>query len=481
MANIQKPSGLNQLWAASGTRVDPGIQKIGIGWIVELPPFQYQNWIDNRQDTAIAHINQHGIPEWDGETEYQGNLSYTQGSDGFIYKCLVTHTNLNPVNPLNSTYWVRAFEAYGSVAVVQNQLTAHLTNYATLSGISNPVAARNNLSVYSKAESDIRFAALNGNQTQQFNAADATASTHVVTLGQLSTLLLGATETTAGQVILASVSDTETGTNDTKAITPLKAATVYSKKSNNLSDLPNKATARTNLGLGSIAVENAGSFLRASNNLSEITNPAVARNNLGLGTASTQPIGSFLLAANNLSDVPDKPTARTNLGLANTATMPASLFCLKADNLSGLANVASARSNLGLADSATIPSGTFMFRANNLGDVTNVQAARNNLGLGGLATANALGINGPNIVFQNGWDGNAGWTILPNGVKMQWGNIQAGGTINFPIPFTVSYSVQCQHGPNALGSPASGVTGKTLNGFTLGFGVGNYMWTAIGV
>ena len=63
MANIAKPTTLNVIWAATGTKIDPGVTKTNIGWVVQLPPYEYQNWVDNRQDQAIAHINQHGIPD----------------------------------------------------------------------------------------------------------------------------------------------------------------------------------------------------------------------------------------------------------------------------------------------------------------------------------------------------------------------------------------------------------------------------------
>lgn len=436
MPNIVKPSGINQLWAAGGTKVDPGLQKLNIGWVVELPPYQYQNWLDNRQDTFIAHINQHGIPEWDTETEYQGNLSYSQGSDGFIYKCLATNINQNPVNPLNSAYWVRAFETYGSVAVVQNQLTQHLTNYATLAGITNPVAARANLSVFSKVESDVRFAALNGNSSQVFSVSNATAPSHAVPLGQLSSLLLQATESQSGQLALATTGETESGTNDSKAITPLKASNVYVKKSSNLAGLTNYVTARSNLGLGDIATESAASFLRASNNLAELTNVVVARNNLGLGTIATQAIGSFLQSSNNLSDVPNKATARTNLGLTTVASADPALFLYKYENLAGLTNVAQARANLGLADTATIGSGNFMWRGNNLGDVSNVQAARNNLGLGSAAVTNVYGATSLDFTSSNTYNG---YTRLPNGLILQWGQVNVAADnvaqVTFPTPF----------------------------------------------
>jgi hypothetical protein len=52
-----------------------------------------------------------------------------------------------------------------------------------------------------------------------------------------------------------------------------------------LSDLQSASTARTNLGLGSVATLNTSAVLQTANNLSEVT-PATARTNLGLAYAT---------------------------------------------------------------------------------------------------------------------------------------------------------------------------------------------------
>src|SRR5690554_986065 len=86
MALIDKPD-LTEVWASGGASVKPSDEKIQLGWGAEVPPFQYENWIQNRQDQFLAHINQRGIPVWDGLTEYEGGgLSYVQGSNGVVYK-----------------------------------------------------------------------------------------------------------------------------------------------------------------------------------------------------------------------------------------------------------------------------------------------------------------------------------------------------------------------------------------------------------
>jgi hypothetical protein len=486
MANITKPLGLSNVWADGGTKIDPGASKVNIGWVVQLPPYEYQNWIDNRQDRAIAHFSQHGVPEWDGTTEYQGLLSYTQGSDGIIYKCIQTNTNKDPSNVLNDAYWARAFEDFGSVAAVQAALNTHITNYQSLAGIGNVAGARTNLSVYSKVESDTRFAGLNGSSAQVFAVDVATQPEHAVRLGQVSSLLTQATESTLGVVKLATAGITETGTDDLTAITPLKASSVYLKKSGNLSGLANYATARTNLGLGSAAVQNIGFFAQAANNLGDLSDVALARSNLGLTSTATQPETYFLRAAQNLADVANVSLARTNLGLTSTATTALSSILLKADNLAGLTNLATARSNLGLGSAATLASNTWLNRTNNLNDLTNVQAARNSLGLGSAATMNAIGTTG-SLDFSSALGVN-GWQRLPSGLIEQWGYVSVVGgnggqtAVGLHIAMTI-FNVQLTYGSFTDADGDSCYAHSfTTSSFTIGqYGRANTVfWRAIG-
>lgn len=97
MAEIQKPSNLTtNLWADVGEIVEPSNTKKQQGWIAEIPPFQFENWLNNRMERAIAHIVQHGISEWDANTEYQADKSYVQDEDGVIYRATRTSTGNNP-------------------------------------------------------------------------------------------------------------------------------------------------------------------------------------------------------------------------------------------------------------------------------------------------------------------------------------------------------------------------------------------------
>ena len=489
MANISKPTGLNTIWADGGTKIDPGTSKYNIGWVVQLPPYEYQNYIDNRQDRALAHMNQHGVPEWDGVTEYQGNLSYTQGSDGIIYKCIQTNTNKDPSNALNNAYWVVAFESFGSVAALQATVTAHITNYQTLSGIGNVPAARANLSVYSKAESDTRFASLNGSTSQVFSVGVATQPEHAVRLGQVSGLLVQATESALGVVQLATTGLTETGTNGTTVITPATGAAVYLKKTGNLAGLTSPSTARTNLGLGAIATFADTAFLKVGNNLSDVTNAATARANLGITSVATQAEAYFLRSAQNLADLTNTTLARSNLGLTSTAITALSSFLLKADNLSGLADAATARSNLGLGTASTLASSQLLLAANSLSDVANPQSARNNLGLGNLSTRNVFGVDGDlNLTAVKAQTGSS---YMGNGMLMQWGigpalGDDSGVTVALPISMTIVNIQVTGYGTSGSGvGPCFLTAGWTTSNFAVynNYNSGSakqFTWLAIG-
>ena len=108
---------------------------------------------------------------------------------------------------------------------------------------------------------------------------------------------------------------------------------------NNLSDLTNSSTARTNLGLGDVATLASSTFLKTANNLSDLNSSSTARTNLGLGDSATLPSSTFLKVSNNLSDLNNFSTARTNLGLGNLATQNAPTTGIVTSNGSTISSV----------------------------------------------------------------------------------------------------------------------------------------------
>lgn len=113
MANeVVKPD-FSYQWSSGGAIVAPSNVKIQTGWTAEVPPFQWENWSQNRQDNAILHLFQKGISEWDAASNYyftaSGTRSYVQGSDGLIYVAVADSLGQNPVTDTTDTYWTLAF------------------------------------------------------------------------------------------------------------------------------------------------------------------------------------------------------------------------------------------------------------------------------------------------------------------------------------------------------------------------------------
>lgn len=112
---ITKPD-MQNIWAEAGAISVPPSADISEGWVVEKPPFEEANFVENRQDNGIAYLFQEGIAEWDNLTEYQ--LNSLVKYNGVVYKSSGTNTNKQPnIFPLN---WSIAFENFGAAQAVQD-------------------------------------------------------------------------------------------------------------------------------------------------------------------------------------------------------------------------------------------------------------------------------------------------------------------------------------------------------------------------
>ena len=177
MPLFTKPQ-FNSVWAATGTRLAPDNAKISQGWIVEIPPHEYENWSQNRQDALLAHINQVGIPMWDATVEYQASKSYIQGTtSGNIYRAVTTNTNVNPELDIQGN-WTVAFEATGQALLKANNL----------SDVPDKALARENLGIATTSFYDGRYLAKDSNLADVPNKS---AARNNLGLGNSATLNVG--------------------------------------------------------------------------------------------------------------------------------------------------------------------------------------------------------------------------------------------------------------------------------------------------
>lgn len=103
----------NKIWAALGDVEAPSDGKMETGWAAEVPKAQIENWVQNRQDSFNAHVNERGIAEWDSSTDYLAGKSLVQGSDGVVYRCVLasgpTTSAKDPVTNVITGFWEKAF------------------------------------------------------------------------------------------------------------------------------------------------------------------------------------------------------------------------------------------------------------------------------------------------------------------------------------------------------------------------------------
>lgn len=111
MALRAKPTNMRREWAVSapgGNIVDPDTvtaNKFADGWVAEIPPFEFFNFIQNHMTAALAHINDSGVPMWDSVSEYDPGSLVRSTVTGDLYQARVTTTNNEP--SVSSTQWAR--------------------------------------------------------------------------------------------------------------------------------------------------------------------------------------------------------------------------------------------------------------------------------------------------------------------------------------------------------------------------------------
>jgi hypothetical protein len=255
------------LWAELGDYVAPTNEKITQGWLVEVPPRQYWNWLENRQDKQLAYLTQKGFAEWDSELEYIINKSYVQ-YNGVVYKCVRTNTGVVPGT--STLDWVVAFTTSTAASEALKTVTpaANKLPYFT----SGTAASTTSLTAFARTILD------------DADAASVRTTISAQTLNANLTAISGLTSA-ANKLPYFTGSGTA-------------ATTDISAFGRSLIDDVDAAAARNTLGLGSLAVQSDGSINITGGTISGITDLAIedggtgastaagARANLGLGTAA---------------------------------------------------------------------------------------------------------------------------------------------------------------------------------------------------
>lgn len=94
MADLNRPN-YGSAWATTGEKVAPDAGKFSLGWVQEMMPYQYENYLQARQDEAILYLLQKGIPEYSSTQEYTANKSMVL-YNGVVYLATQTVTNVLP-------------------------------------------------------------------------------------------------------------------------------------------------------------------------------------------------------------------------------------------------------------------------------------------------------------------------------------------------------------------------------------------------
>ena len=203
-------------------------------------------------------------------------------------------------------------------------------------------------------------------------ASASTARTNLG-LGTAATVNVPASgDATSGQVVKgddtrltnARAASAHAANHATAGSDPLTAADVGAlTRASNLSDIVTPSACRANLGLGTMATQDASAVAITGGTITGITdlpvahggtgssNAAGARTNLGLGTMATQDASAVAITGGTITGITDLPVAhggtgssnaagaRTNLGLGTIATQDASAVAITGGTITGVSNL----------------------------------------------------------------------------------------------------------------------------------------------
>lgn len=351
MAEIVKPD-MTALWASGGAVVAPTNNKIKEGWNAEVPPHQWENFVQLRQDEAIAYLFQRGIAEWDNSTEYFANKSVVL-YNGILYIAIDNNQNVDPANtarwkPItgNATTSVAGLmspadklKLDGIEAGAQKNVVLSVSGKVGAVTLNRSDVGLGNVDNTSDSQKPLSNAAISALNTKApVNSPTFTGTVRGITksmvgLGNVdNTSDLSKPISTATQTALNSKANTH-NTTFTGTVSGITKGMVGLGDVDNTSDLNKPVSTATqaaidaiNTSLNSKANTSTqiitGTGLTGGGNLSTNRTLNVVYGTTA-GTAAQGNDSRITGAAqksSNLSDLTNKATARSNLGLGNAAT-----------------------------------------------------------------------------------------------------------------------------------------------------------------
>lgn len=410
MTDILKPV-YGQVWATTGEKLSPDSTKVDRGWVQEMMPYQWENFLQNRQDVAITYILQKGIPEWSSDQEYIENKSVVSYG-GQLYMATSTVTNVLPTVAASWKKMTVSFDSNGTIPIALGG-----------TGAVTAANARTNLGI----------------GTIALQAANAVS----ISGGVINSTPIGATTPSTGKF------------TDIEATGTLTASSIIGPVTGNASSATKLATPRT-VSISGAVTGTPTNFDGSANieipittlNVGAATVGVLAVNRGGTGVTTSTGTGDNVQAVSpTLTGTPTVPTAATGTNSLQIANMAA----VQAVNSSDTGSAATA---LKLKTARTIGGVSFDGTSNiNLPGVNIVGTQDTSGSAATLTTHRTFALSGAATGTATSFNGSANITIpvtALNGSNITAGNIPAARMSAFGvIKDSATGSASLPSGPTA--------------------------------